>query len=173
MRELFEIFGELELLKADWPRYVKRAEQGLALEAEQMACGEEDAQIGAEKKAERMASGEETAQMAAEKTERTMLVVDEKKAERMASGEETAQMAAGEKSGAEGQRGLQDEDSWEIWMEQLMVYFVFTYFCGAVYDENAYGKIKLAVVSTLLICEITRGVSGDADGNELFFLSGQ
>ena len=139
VRELFEIFGELELLKADWPRYVKRAEQGLALEAEQMAAGEETAQIGAEKKAERMASGEET-----------------------------AQTAAGEKSGVEGQSGLQDEDSWEIWMEQLMVYFVFTYFCGAVYDENAYGKIKLAVVSTLLICEITRGVSGDADGNELF-----
>lgn len=28
VRELFEIFGELELLKADWPQYVKRAEQG-------------------------------------------------------------------------------------------------------------------------------------------------
>lgn len=139
VRELFEIFGELELLKADWPRYVKRAEQGLALEAEQMAAGEETAQIAAEKKAERMTAGKET-----------------------------AQTAAGEKSGVEGQSGLQDEDSWEIWMEQLMVYFVFTYFCGAVYDENAYGKIKLAVVSTLLICEITRGVSGDADGNELF-----
>ena len=30
-------------------------------------------------------------------------------------------------------------------MEQLMVYFVFTYFCGAVYDEQAYGKLKFAV----------------------------
>ena len=28
-------------------------------------------------------------------------------------------------------------------MEQLMVYFVFTYFCGAVYDEQAYGKLKI------------------------------
>ena len=28
-------------------------------------------------------------------------------------------------------------------MEQLMVYFVFTYFCGAVYDEQAYGKLNL------------------------------
>ena len=52
-----------------------------------------------------------------------------------------------------------------------MVYFVFTYFCGAVYDENAYGKIKLAVVSTLLICEITRGIFADPSersGKNLF-----
>lgn len=38
-------------------------------------------------------------------------------------------------------------------LEQLMVYFVFTYFCGAVYDENAYTKMKMAIVSTLLIRE--------------------
>ena len=59
----------------------------------------------------------------------------------------------------------------ELWTEQLMVYFVFTYFCGAVYDENAYGKIKLAVVSTLLICEITRGIFADPSersGKNLF-----
>lgn len=39
-----------------------------------------------------------------------------------------------------------------------MVYFVFTYFCGAVYDEHAYEKIKLAVVSTLLIQEMAFGI---------------
>ena len=40
------------------------------------------------------------------------------------------------------------------YLEQLMVYFVFTYFCGAVYDGRAYGKVRLAVVSTLLIEEM-------------------
>lgn len=40
-----------------------------------------------------------------------------------------------------------------IVLEQLMVYFVFTYFCGAVYDENAYTKMKMAVISTLLLRE--------------------
>ena len=35
-----------------------------------------------------------------------------------------------------------------------MVYFIFTYFCGAVYDEMAYEKVKLAAVSTLLIQEM-------------------
>ena len=34
-----------------------------------------------------------------------------------------------------------------------MVYFVFTYFCGAVYDENAYTKLKMAVISTLFLRE--------------------
>lgn len=124
VRELFEIFGELELLKADWPQYVKRAKQGLAQEEEQFAAGEEAAQV-----------------------------------------------TAGEESATEWKKETQDETSWEIWMEQLMVYFVFTYFCGAVYDENAYGKIKLAVVSTLLICEITRGIFADPaekSGKNLF-----
>ena len=124
VRELFEIFGELELLKADWPQYVKRAEQGVAQEEEQFAAGEEAAQV-----------------------------------------------TAGEETAAEWKKETQDETSWEIWMEQLMVYFVFTYFCGAVYDENAYGKIKLAVVSTLLICEITRGIFADPSersGKNLF-----
>lgn len=40
-----------------------------------------------------------------------------------------------------------------IVLEQLMVYFVFTYFCGAVYDENAYTKMKMAVISTLFLRE--------------------
>ena len=40
--------------------------------------------------------------------------------------------------------------------EQLMVYFVFTYFCGAVYDEDVIGKMKFAVASTLLIMEMDK-----------------
>ena len=35
-----------------------------------------------------------------------------------------------------------------------MVYFVFTYFCGAVYDDNIAGKVQTAVVSTILIQEL-------------------
>ncbi len=47
---------------------------------------------------------------------------------------------------------------WEQWSEQLMVYFIFTYFCGAVYDEHPYAKAKLAAVSTLLIQEMAQAV---------------
>ena len=42
----------------------------------------------------------------------------------------------------------------EIEAEQLMVYFLFTYFCGAVYDGDALAKVKMAIVSTLLIQEM-------------------
>ncbi len=47
---------------------------------------------------------------------------------------------------------------WEQWGEQLMVYFVFTYFCGAVYDGEALDKMKLAVVSTIIIQEIAQAL---------------
>ena len=42
--------------------------------------------------------------------------------------------------------------------EQLMVYFVFTYFCGGVYDGRGYSKMLMAVVSTLLIEELAMAV---------------
>ena len=45
----------------------------------------------------------------------------------------------------------------EVWLEQLMVYFIYTYFCGAVYDEQAYGKVKFAIASTLLIRKLYLG----------------
>ena len=35
-----------------------------------------------------------------------------------------------------------------------MVYFVFGYFCGAVYNDNPYGKMKLAVAATILVEEM-------------------
>ena len=41
--------------------------------------------------------------------------------------------------------------------EQLLIYFVFTYFCGAVYTGNAYSKMKFALSGTLLIRELVRG----------------
>lgn len=43
---------------------------------------------------------------------------------------------------------------YEIWYEQLLVYFISTYFCGAVYDGEAYVKVQMAVVSVLLIHEL-------------------
>ena len=36
-----------------------------------------------------------------------------------------------------------------------MVYFVFTYYCGAVYDDNILGKMQTAVVCTMLIQELS------------------
>lgn len=42
--------------------------------------------------------------------------------------------------------------------EQLMVYFVFTYFCGGVYDGRGYSKMLMAVASTLLIEELAMAV---------------
>ncbi|WP_394923368.1 flagellin lysine-N-methylase [uncultured Robinsoniella sp.] len=51
-----------------------------------------------------------------------------------------------------------DLDNWACWCEQLMVYFIFTYFCGAVYDREAYSKMQLAVVSTLLIQEMAQAL---------------
>lgn len=39
-------------------------------------------------------------------------------------------------------------------MEQTAVYFLFTYFCGAVYDGNAYARVKLAAMSTVWIGEM-------------------
>lgn len=47
--------------------------------------------------------------------------------------------------------------NYEVWaclLEQLMVYFVFTYFCGAVYDDKILAKMQMAVVSTLFISEL-------------------
>ena len=43
---------------------------------------------------------------------------------------------------------------WQIQEEQLLVYWIYTYFCGAVYDGEAYVKVQMAVVSVLLIHEL-------------------
>lgn len=48
------------------------------------------------------------------------------------------------------------KECWELWGEQLAVYFLFTYFCGAVYDGRAFEKMKLAVMSTLWIQELAQ-----------------
>ncbi|MGN1267660.1 MAG: flagellin lysine-N-methylase [Dorea sp.] len=46
---------------------------------------------------------------------------------------------------------------WDIISEQLLVYFIFTYFCGAVYDGRVYAKTQMAVYSLLVISEILKG----------------
>lgn len=54
--------------------------------------------------------------------------------------------------------------SWKRWCEQLMVYFVFTYYCGAVYDRQVFDKMKFAVISTLLIQEMAQGLWQENQG---------
>lgn len=55
-------------------------------------------------------------------------------------------------------RGNCEDADLEIIMEHLMIYFVFTYFCGAVYDEEAHAKMKFAVVSTITILEVAKAI---------------
>lgn len=43
---------------------------------------------------------------------------------------------------------------WEVQCEQLLVYFIFTYFCGAVYDGRVYAKAQMSVTSVFLIFEM-------------------
>lgn len=47
---------------------------------------------------------------------------------------------------------------WNQWLEQLLIYFVYTYFCGAVYDEQPYVKVKMAVICTILIEELAQAI---------------
>ena len=42
----------------------------------------------------------------------------------------------------------------DIILEQLLVYFVFTYFCGAVYDYNVLGKVDMSLTSLYNIYEM-------------------
>ena len=41
-------------------------------------------------------------------------------------------------------------------IEQMVVYYLYTYFCGAVYDGDALAKAKMAIVSTLIWEELCR-----------------
>lgn len=66
-------------------------------------------------------------------------------------------------SGREAYNSLQDrftkwisreEPEWAIWCEQLLVYFIYTYFCGGVYDGRIYDKVNMSVASVFLIHEM-------------------
>lgn len=100
MRKIFRTFNKLEVLKADWPEYVKKAEFVL------------------------YGNGQRTYEENRQRFHKSV--------------------------------GLKSSlyDVWACWMEQLVVYFSFTYFCGAVYDDNIAGKMQTAVVSMLLIQEL-------------------
>ena len=43
---------------------------------------------------------------------------------------------------------------WDSMQEQLLVYFIYTYFCGAVYDEYVASKVKMSVCSVFYIEEL-------------------
>ena len=43
---------------------------------------------------------------------------------------------------------------WDIMLEQLLVYFIYTYFCGAVYDEYVASKVKMSVCSVFYMEEL-------------------
>lgn len=48
----------------------------------------------------------------------------------------------------------EQKQQWEIYKEQLLLFFLYTYFCGAVYDDMIYTKAVLAVFSVLWIEEL-------------------
>lgn len=49
--------------------------------------------------------------------------------------------------------GAQEWD-WDIFCEQLMVYFIFTYFCGAVYDGEIFANVQMAAASISIIWDL-------------------
>lgn len=48
------------------------------------------------------------------------------------------------------------EIPWEIQKEQLLVYFLYTYFCGAVYDGRILAKAMMAIISVCLLEEMMK-----------------
>lgn len=47
------------------------------------------------------------------------------------------------------------QEQWDIYKERLLMFFLYTYFCGAVYDDMIYSKGVLSVISVFWIEEIT------------------
>ena len=68
---------------------------------------------------------------------------------------QTLENIKNEELAADWESGEGDADL-EIIAEHLMVYFIFTYFCGAVYDEEAHSKMKFAIIGTLTILETAK-----------------
>jgi lysine-N-methylase len=58
------------------------------------------------------------------------------------------------------ERGISVDD---VVLEQLLVYFLFVYFAGAVYDERPYEKVKLAVYCTRMIEMLLRAQDVESD----------
>lgn len=51
---------------------------------------------------------------------------------------------------------MTEYSDWEIQKEQLLVYFISTYFCGAVYDGHIYSKVRMAVLCVWYIEELLK-----------------
>lgn len=51
---------------------------------------------------------------------------------------------------------FQNDFPWEIQKEQLLVYFIAVYFCGAVYDGNVLSKAQMAIISVGLLEEMLK-----------------
>lgn len=51
----------------------------------------------------------------------------------------------------DGEQGNDPYRELELYKEQIAVFFLFTYFCGAVYDDMVYSKAALAVFSVCLL----------------------
>ncbi len=143
MSQMFQVFGKLEVLKADWKPYIESVEQKLFGQGEafyQEAFARFEREVC--------------------KEERWEIYLEQLKADWKPYIESVEQKLFGQgeafyqEAFARFEREVCKEERWEIYLEQLMVYFLFTYFCGAVYDEMAYEKAKFAVVSTLLIQEM-------------------
>ena len=50
-----------------------------------------------------------------------------------------------------------DYPDWAVQEEQLLLYWIYTYFCGAVYDDQIFAKVKMAVVCTFMIHALAVG----------------
>lgn len=79
--------------------------------------------------------------------------------------------------GAQGYRNIQekfreycmqasiDGIDMDILLEQLLVYFVSAYFCGAVYDDNVIGKIKMSIDSVTVLYEMFLAKWAEQEGH--------
>lgn len=50
-------------------------------------------------------------------------------------------------------KGTVRGQEWEVLQENLLVFFLYTYFCGAVYDDCLYSKAALSVFSVVFVSE--------------------
>ena len=53
---------------------------------------------------------------------------------------------------------MEYEQDWSVQCEQLMVYFIYTYFCGAVYDERIFVNAEMAVAAVSVIWNLMAAI---------------
>lgn len=65
-------------------------------------------------------------------------------------------------------RSSEGDADLDIITEHLMIYFIFTYFCGAVYDEEAHSKMKFSIIGTLMVLETAKTLWAEkSDGGKM------